>query len=85
MLPGCEAGFRGDVFKDDGTGLYEAAGGHGTMLAVEHGRMRAAGVDACSRRGLRALGGLWCLLLKRVHRQGTLRAQRPIPERENEC
>ncbi len=63
MLPGGQAGLLGDVLKDDGAGLDEAAGGDWPVFLVENRCVRCAGVDA-AHLGLRAAGlglrGLGC-------------------------
>ena len=56
VVPAGEAGFDGDVFKDVRASLDEAAGGDGAMLAVEHGIVRRAGVDAHAAGGLGGRG-----------------------------
>ena len=72
VLPGGEAGLVGDVHKDDGAGLDEAAGGDGAVLAIEDGGVGAAGVDAVFGDGLGALDGARGLLLEGVGLGGAL-------------
>ena len=58
-MPDGQAGFCGDVLKDDGAGLDEAAGGDGPLFGVEDRRVGAAGVDAHGLWGGSGVGGVW--------------------------